>query len=94
MSTQKRRLLATVEGRVQGVSFRYYTARRAKELQLHGWVRNHPDGTVQVEAEGEQDSLRELLDFLYQGSPNAKVENVSVRWAEYQGDLSPFTVAP
>ncbi len=92
VSTQKRRLQATIEGRVQGVSFRYYTARRAKELKLHGWVRNRPDGTVEVEAEGDQEALRELLNFLHRGSPSARVENVDARWAEYQGELAPFTV--
>ena len=48
------RLHVIVEGRVQGVSFRYYTALTARRYNLTGWVRNLPDGTVETVAEGEQ----------------------------------------
>lgn len=75
------RLQATVHGRVQGVSFRYYTRRRATELGLTGHVRNAWDGTVEVVAEGQRASLEELLAFLRVGPPAAIVTEVATRWA-------------
>jgi len=74
------RLQATVHGRVQGVSFRYYTRRRATELGLAGTVRNARDGTVEVVAEGQRAVLEELLAFLRVGPPAAVVTRVDVRW--------------
>ena len=74
------RFHAVIEGRVQGVSFRYYTARRAKELKLHGWVRNRSNGT------------KSLLQFLHQGPSSAVVKSVSEQWLDYEGTLQPFAV--
>lgn len=91
-STDLQRFHAVIAGRVQGVSFRYYTTRRAKELQLHGWVRNRSDGTVEVEAEGEREDLKSLLQFLHQGPSSAVVKSVSEQWLDYEGTLQPFAV--
>ena len=74
------RLQATVHGRVQGVSFRYYTRRRATDLGVVGHVRNAWDGTVEVVAEGQRVALEELLAFLRVGPPAAMVDQVEVRW--------------
>ena len=71
-----KRLTANVSGRVQGVSFRYYTQREAARLGLRGWVRNEADGSVRVLAEGSEESLKELLRFLQRGSPPASVSQV------------------
>jgi len=62
-----------VEGRVQGVGFRYFVLRTARELGLAGHVRNLPDGTVEVEAAGEKDGLARLEERLRQGPPPARV---------------------
>jgi acylphosphatase len=69
-------LHAIVYGRVQGVSFRYYTAREAERLHLRGWVQNLPDGTVEVEAAGEAAALDEFLSWLQHGPPPARVARV------------------
>jgi acylphosphatase len=69
-------LHAIVHGHVQGVNFRHYTAREAVRLSLRGWVRNRPDGTVEVEAAGEPASLDALLNWLQKGPPAARVERV------------------
>lgn len=74
------RLQATVHGRVQGVSFRYYTRRRATELGVVGYVRNARDGTVEVVAEGQRAGLDELVAFLRIGPPAAVVTHVELRW--------------
>jgi acylphosphatase len=75
------RLEAIVHGRVQGVSYRHYTQRRARQLGLVGHVRNLWDGTVEVVAEGDRADLEQLLAFLHTGPQSAVVTNVDIRWA-------------
>lgn len=87
------RLEAVVEGRVQGVSFRYYTRQQAHQLELDGWVRNENDGSVRVVAEGPRPALESLLEFLGRGPEGARVEKVSPSWSAAQGDLRPFAIA-
>lgn len=70
------RLHATVFGRVQGVSFRFYTRDTASGLGLTGWVANRYDGSVEVVAEGPRAALDQLLEFLQQGPSMAQVEQV------------------
>lgn len=66
----------TVRGRVQGVSFRASTTEQAERLGLQGWVCNQPDGSVYIEAEGGEDALEALLDWLHEGPPAAEVARV------------------
>ena len=86
------RLQATVHGRVQGVSFRYYTQRRARELGLTGFVRNLWDRTVQVVAEGPRPVLEELLSFLQVGPRAAIVSHVDVQWLAPSHEFERFEV--
>lgn len=86
------RLEAVVSGRVQGVSFRYATRQIARELNLLGWVRNLPDGSVQVLAEGQRPALQSLLDFLYQGPTGAQVKQVDFAWRAAEGDQNGFSI--
>jgi len=65
-----------VYGYVQGVFFRYTTRKVARKLGLTGFVKNLPDGTVYIEAEGPQDKLIELLDFSKRGPKQAQVDKV------------------
>ena len=65
-----------VAGRVQGVGFRYFVARSARGLGLSGYVRNLPDGTVEVAASGNRASLDALAALLEKGPPGAIVESV------------------
>ena len=51
-------------GRVQGEGFRYYAVNKANQLGLTGWVRNLPDGTVEMEVQGNEPSIDELIIFL------------------------------
>lgn len=87
-----KRLEATVSGTVQGVSFRYYTRLEARRLGLTGWVANKYDGTVKVVAEGPENSLRKLAQFLLEGSPMARVDHVQKDWLEATDQFSNFTV--
>ncbi|MFC1931010.1 acylphosphatase [Chloroflexota bacterium] len=83
---------ATVYGRVQGVFFRDFVVRRADELGVTGYVRNLPQGTVAVMAEGERKQLERLLGYLKEGPPAAKVAKVVVEWGEYTGSYSGFKI--
>jgi acylphosphatase len=69
---------ARVRGTVQGVAFRWYTRERARELGLAGWVKNLPDGSVEVWAEGPATAVDDLLRWLERGPPAARVEGVEV----------------
>jgi acylphosphatase len=88
----QRRLEAVVHGRVQGVSFRFYTQRRAMELGLTGYVRNLWDGTVQVVAEGQHAELEKLLAFLRTGPRAALVTEVNMRWTAPSHSFDRFEV--
>jgi acylphosphatase len=67
-----------VEGLVQGVSFRWHTRRTAQELNLQGWVRNRRDGSVEVMAAGEAKHVDQLVEWLHQGPPSARVDGVRI----------------
>lgn len=69
---------AKITGRVQGVGFREATRRRARELGLHGWVRNLPDGSVGVHVEGDEPALTALVEFLGRGPAGAAVDDVAL----------------
>ena len=92
LAPAQHRLQATVHGRVQGVSYRYYTQRRAAELGLTGHVRNERDGTVQVVAEGSKPAVRELLSFLHVGPRTAFVTQVDTHWIAPTGEFDRFEV--
>ena len=74
-----------VAGSVQGVFFRAWTAERARDLGVAGWVRNALDGSVEGHLEGDKAAVHELVDLLRQGPPSAQVETVDVKVAEPQG---------
>ncbi len=76
---------AVVRGEVQGVGFRDATVRRARALDLAGWVRNGEHGTVEVHAEGAQQAVDELLAFLRVGPPLARVSAVQAAHATVEG---------
>ena len=68
-----------VEGLVQGVCFREYTRRQAYTLQLTGWVRNLPDGSVETMLCGPSDKVAEMLQWLRRGSPHSRVDELHIR---------------
>ncbi|MFQ5701135.1 MAG: acylphosphatase [Acidobacteriota bacterium] len=67
-----------IQGLVQGVGFRFFVMRRASELGLAGWVRNLPDGRVEVLAQGDEAKIGLLERKLSRGPPMARVQNVQV----------------
>ena len=85
-------LRAVVTGEVQGVGFRYWTRRQARDLRLTGYVRNRWNGTVEVVAEGQKRSLQDLLSQLSQGPRSAWVQQVSAEWRLHTGTFRSFEV--
>ena len=70
------RRAVAVTGRVQGVSFRYHTVQQAERLGLTGWVRNHDDGSVRLEVQGPSSVVDELVRWVHDGPPHARVDGV------------------
>jgi len=81
-----------VRGRVQGVYFRAAAQREGRRLGLTGWVKNRPDGAVEVLAEGEEEGLKELITWANRGPTAARVERVDVRWRGFAGDFFDFRI--
>jgi acylphosphatase len=90
--TESKRLRAVVQGRVQGVGFRYFVQERAHELQLVGTCRNLTNGDVEVIAEGEQGALEALLVSLQNGPRMAHVEQVHAVWLPPTGEFTGFWI--
>lgn len=88
------RLHAFVEGRVQGVGFRFFVVDLAYALGLRGWVRNTYDGQVEVLAEGEREALERLLAELHRGPRSAYVTDVKATWEPASGEFIDFRVRP
>jgi len=88
MTASSRHVIARrtlVEGRVQGVAFRWATRDKALELGINGWVRNRMDGSVEVHLEGSEASLEPMLAWLHQGPNMARVRSVQTSAAETEG---------
>ncbi len=75
----KEAYIIKISGRVQGVGYRYFTRVQARRRKITGWVRNHPDGSVEAHCEGEQVILRELAENLKKGPQGARVDNMELR---------------
>ena len=87
-----RELHAIVHGRVQGVSFRFNALFEARRLDIKGWVKNRPDGTVETAAAGSQAALEAYLDWLRQGPPGSTVTKVEADWRETAQEYASFEI--
>jgi len=81
-----------IYGLVQGVGFRYFTLRVAKKLGLYGYVQNLNNGSVEIVAEGEKQSLLRLIEEVRIGPLGASVENLKITWEMPKGDFKDFTI--
>ena len=82
-----------VSGKVQGVFFRYNTRKKAEELVLKGYAKNLKDGTVEVVAEGKEEKISELIEFIKKGPGIARVSKVKIRNKELE-NFNGFEVRP
>ncbi len=87
-----KRVHVIIRGRVQGVFFRAATQREAKRLGITGWVKNRPDGSIELLAEGEEDAIRELTSWASHGPSAARVDGIDVRWRGYTGEFYEFSI--
>lgn len=85
------RLTALITGTVQGVGYRRYVQRHARDLKLAGYAENLSDGRVEIVAEGAQPELDRLLHWLRLGPPHARVRDVQTAYSELTG-LNDFHV--
>lgn len=81
-----------VSGKVQGVYFRGSTAKQARKLNLTGWVKNLADTRVEIFAQGNDESLDELLAWCKKGPVLAKVDEVTQKLAEIDYEIGEFEV--
>ncbi len=89
----KARLHIVVFGDVQGVFFRAGVRGEAGRLGgITGWVRNTPEGSVEVMAEGEKGGLESLLEWCRKGPAGASVSGVRADWQEYTGEFDDFRI--
>lgn len=73
-------LYIKITGKVQNVNFRYSTKQLAEKLKLTGWVRNLENEGVEILANGNENNLKQLLDWAHHGPSNAKVKNIKYEW--------------
>ena len=82
----------SIRGRVQGVGFRYFARKRALELNITGWVRNLPDGNVEVLAIGPISKLEQFMHYLQTGPMGSRVENTEFQWVFDPGKWKGFEI--
>lgn len=92
MAEQFERVSIFITGRVQGVFFRASALERAQSLNLLGWVRNLPDGAVEVVAEGPRYALEQLVEWCQQGPPAAEVDDVRERFSSALNEFRTFSI--
>ena len=81
-----------ISGDVQGIGYRFHTRIKARNLGLKGWVRNLDSGEVEAVFEGDEDKVKEMIEWCKKGSSFAKVENVKVDFEKYTGEFESFDV--
>lgn len=81
-----------VRGRVQGVGYRFFVRQTAKDQGITGWVKNLPDRTVAVHAEGERAALEVFIDTLREGTSFARITDIDIDWLEPSGQFADFEI--
>jgi acylphosphatase len=92
-SADRRTVRIRIEGRVQGVAFRDWMDRQARELALTGWVRNRRDGSVEAVLSGAAALVEDMLERCRQGPRAARVSDVAVL-AEEDDTYARFDIRP
>ncbi|HUD20089.1 MAG TPA: acylphosphatase [Patescibacteria group bacterium] len=87
-----KRVHLVVSGDVQGVGFRAWARRQAKELGLTGWVKNREDDTVEIVSEGAKDRLDEFVKLCQSGPEISWVERVDITWENATNEFLEFEV--
>ena len=88
----QKQVVLKISGEVQGVSFRGLSRRKARELNLTGWIRNEPDGTVRIVAEGQEGDLIKLIEWCENSPDYIKVDRVDIEWSNSANQFNDFTI--
>jgi acylphosphatase len=91
-SMQKSRVHLIVSGKVQGVWFRESTRLKAEELMIKGWVKNRPEGTVEIVAEGMEPDIKKFVEWCHEGPPRAIVRSLKETAQEFKGEFDSFNI--
>ena len=86
----KKRAHIMVTGMVQGIFFRDFAVKSAKKLGLTGWVRNLPDGRVEVMVEGKKEDIEVLIKSLWTGPIGSKVDDMRISWEKHLNEFKDF----
>lgn len=86
------RAIVNIKGTVQGVFYRSSTETEANKLNLTGWVRNCPDGSVQALFEGDKTSIDQVIEWCRIGPQKARVSELNSRWEEYKNEFNTFSI--
>jgi acylphosphatase len=89
---QRKRVWLRIQGRVQGVGFRFSALDVARQLGVTGWVRNTAEGDVELVAEGDEAQLRRLVTWCHGGPPGALVTSVEEKSLPYTGEFDGFRI--
>lgn len=81
-----------IEGNVQGVFYRSWTHKTAKEIGLTGFVNNLEDGRVEALFEGEKGKVEEMITKCKEGSKSSQVKHIDIVWEDPKGDYSDFVI--
>ncbi len=87
-----KKIIAKIQGKVQGVGFRHHTYQLAQNLNLTGYVCNTADGGVEVVACGAEENLKQFVDWLKHGPPSAQVEKIDIDWQEAENEFDNFEI--
>ncbi len=85
-------LKAKVSGKVQGVWFRKYALDSARDIGIVGMVKNLGDGTVLVNASGDDENLRKFKELLKNGSPKSRIDKIDYSWEDSSVEYSTFEI--
>ena len=88
----KARAVVVFRGRVQGVNFRAYCAKKAELMRLDGYVQNRWDGSVEAVFEGDRSTIETCIEWNKTSQPYARVQSVEVSWSEPNGEFHGFRV--
>jgi acylphosphatase len=81
-----------IEGRVQGVFYRFWAKEEAEKLGLTGWVRNTEDGKVEAVFQGKKEKVEKMIEKCHKGSHLADVKNLDINWEELNNNFTNFEV--
>ncbi|HBG81834.1 TPA: acylphosphatase [candidate division CPR2 bacterium] len=82
----------TVSGDVQGVFYRHHALKKAKILKVKGWIRNEVNGEISMVVEGNDDALKNFVDWVWEGSPMSDVADVEIEEKEATGEFEEFRI--